>query len=189
MRKILQHFLEFIKSPSDRKLYATHKHSYIKIFFTLFVCEIALTLTPLPVVMLLDQWVPLVYRMEKYHSSPIKLFFLAVLFVPFLEELIFRYGIKYRNFYRWVISRNTWRKYYRWIMYSSVLVFGLIHLWNYDNEQFLFYLFCFVFVFSQLTGGVVLSFIRVRLGFRYAVFYHALWNMSAIFIMGWFIIW
>ena len=99
------------------------------------------------------------------------IFLSAVLIAPFIEELIFRYPLqKVKN------------KQYRIILYIvSSLLFGFIHIINYDlNESHLKYLF--IITSPQIFTGFVLGFIRLKYGFWYSVLNHSLYNFI---ILGW----
>lgn len=60
----------------------------------------------------------------------------------------------------------------------SILVFGLIHMENFlveDIEQMKFIELILTFI-SQIFGGIILTFIRLRYSFKYGVVYHGVYN-------------
>ena len=59
-------------------------------------------------------------------------------------------------------------------------MFGLVHLTNYTNNENVFYILAPFTIISQILGGLIISFIRVRLSFIYGVFYHSLWNFIVL---------
>ena len=61
------------------------------------------------------------------------------------------------------------------------MIFGFVHLTNYTNEGFWFYVFSPIIISYQLIGGLVTAFIRVKYNFFYGMLYHSLWNASLIF--------
>ncbi|MEI5985669.1 MULTISPECIES: CPBP family intramembrane glutamic endopeptidase [Sphingobacterium] len=179
MLKILRHYWHFIKNPSDRRLWPIHPSARTKVFFTIFLLDVSILILIFPIYMLIDYINPMVSTMDNTFETPWNVFWMGVIFVPLVEEILFRFLIKYKGFYGFIISRNTWRKYYRWIFYSSVILFGFVHLGNFDNNNFLFYFLSLFIVLSQLIGGISLGFIRVRINFFAAFLQHALWNLMA----------
>lgn len=180
MLRIIYHFLQFIKNPSDHKLRPLTKNTVSKIFFSLFLFNIAIMVLILPLLYFIDFLAPLINHPDLLFESPVGVIIAIGIFAPLIEEFIFRYFLTYKRFYDNFISRNNWRKRFRWIVYSSTLIFGLIHLENYMNDSWIFYSVALIIVLPQITIGFILAYIRVRLGFRYSIFYHALWNLSIL---------
>lgn len=58
---------------------------------------------------------------------------------------------------------------------SSVLIFGVIHLLNYESLPLL-YGGILVFVLPQIWGGILMAYLRVKQSFRMAVLYHCVYN-------------
>ena len=65
---------------------------------------------------------------------------------------------------------------YPYLIYLSALIFGLIHLGNYQGLELSG--MSLAFVLPQISVGFVLVFIRVRLGFWISVFFHFVWNTA-----------
>ena len=87
-----------------------------------------------------------------------------------------------RNFpIRYIFSQKLWDKIFPFLVYASSVIFGFVHLDNYTNDGFWFYVFSPIIIASQLIGGFVIVFIRVRYNFFYGMLYHSLWNASLIF--------
>jgi membrane protease YdiL (CAAX protease family) len=73
---------------------------------------------------------------------------------------------------------------FKWIYWAFGLVFGLIHLGNYDGSWSSFIFFTPVLCLSQIFGGLLLGYARMRYGFWYGVALHAANNtIPAIFII------
>jgi membrane protease YdiL (CAAX protease family) len=106
---------------------------------------------------------------EKYSS--ITIFFLMVIIAPIIEEFIFRGPL--------IFFRKA--SYFPWVYYFSCLLFGLVHLGNFDNANDLLWL-APILVAPQFVMGFFLGFLRVRLGLRYAVLMHMTHN-GIIFIL------
>lgn len=73
-------------------------------------------------------------------------------------------------------KQNLWRTCFPFIFYFSALIFGLIHLSNYEgltvkDPTFILY------ISSQIVGGLSLGYIRIKHGLKYSIFYHAAFNM------------
>lgn len=91
-----------------------------------------------------------------------------LLFAPLIEEYFFRYPLRLEK-------NDALRKFY--IVLSS-FVFGFIHIFNYQldasNMKFII-----LITSPQIFLGFVLANIRLRFGFWYGVFFHALSNLIA----------
>lgn len=62
----------------------------------------------------------------------------------------------------------------------SILVFAMVHIDNYnlvDIAQLSFLEITFTFS-AQIILGVIVSLLRIYFSFRYAIFYHAIYNSS-----------
>jgi len=94
----------------------------------------------------------------------------ALVIAPFLEELIFRYPLRF--FKTWLLP----------VLVSSTL-FSLIHLYNYTiyNDKISLYL---LLLAPYFLAGVSLSRIRLRYGIYYAVAMHFLYNLIVILVKG-----
>jgi hypothetical protein len=78
------------------------------------------------------------------------------------------------------ISR-FWKNHFRWIFYFSIVVFGLVHIINYElNIRNI--LLGPIIVLPQLISGTFLGFIRIKYGFIYGYTAHIL-NNSIAFLM------
>lgn len=106
-----------------------------------------------------------------------------ILVVPFLEEIMFRSILRYHSFFAKKISREKWDQYFPYLVYTMSIAFGLVHASNYYNDSLTFYILSPLILLSQLSGGFVLSYIRVRINFYYGFIYHALWNLMAALLI------
>lgn len=114
----------------------------------------------------------------------------AVVIAPLFEELVFRLPLRYNKNWIWrkmeklfhLEQRVFWTKNYRYILYTFVFLFGMLHLVNYSNKEFLFYLITPLIVGSQLFGGLLLSYVRLKLGFWWGVAHHGIWNGLVIIL-------
>ena len=144
----------------------------------------------------------------------------AVIFAPLVEELIFRWPLRYSQngvmlialigfwvvwgeFYKieginkivfwgvfvggtaavvgiinWRRSQiyNFWAVHFKWVYWTLALIFGLIHLSNYDGSWRSFLVHWPVLCIHQTVGGLLFGYARVRYGFWYGVALHAMNN-------------
>lgn len=105
---------------------------------------------------------------EKY--SIFILFILVAIVAPLIEELIFRAPLVFfKNF-----------KYFNIVFYTTIILFGAIHLSNF--ERYMSYLWLApIIVAPQLVAGTFLGYTRVKLGLFYSILLHALHN-AVIFL-------
>lgn len=116
----------------------------------------------------------------------IAILFLTVIIVPFIEELIFRLFLKWKRNYliqfivlvipqsKEALSR-FWHLHYSWVFYFSVIVFGFVHITNYEMTEIPIWVIPFL-VLPQLFAGAIIGFLRVRYNFMHGFYLHALHN-------------
>ena len=109
---------------------------------------------------------------------------------PIFEEIIFRAGLRYNKIIPLRIinyinmkqtgktkeeveskSRAVWNKYFSAIFYSSTIIFGLIHSFNYPINLFVI-LFLPIIVLPQFITGFLIAYMRVRYNFIYGLLLH-----------------
>ncbi|MBU2996159.1 CPBP family intramembrane metalloprotease [Cellulophaga baltica] len=100
---------------------------------------------------------------EKYNEFII--FLLAVIFAPLLEELLFRAPL--------VFFKNS--HFFKYAYYNSALLFGLIHLTNFESFTENIWL-APILVAPQIAAGFILGFTRVKLGLGWSILLHACHN-------------
>ena len=66
------------------------------------------------------------------------------------------------------------------LFYISALIFSMLHLsiYNFDAENSIY--FIPLFLFPYFIAGILLGYIRLKLGFFYVVLFHALHNLLFI---------
>ncbi|TYB76769.1 CPBP family intramembrane metalloprotease [Bizionia gelidisalsuginis] len=105
----------------------------------------------------------------KDYSPPVILLLVAIV-APVLEELLFRAPIT-------LFCKN--KTFFKTAFYAFTLLFGFIHIFNYDLTLKIL-IFSPILVAPQLVLGVLLGFLRVKIGLVYAMVLHALFNASLI---------
>jgi hypothetical protein len=69
-----------------------------------------------------------------------------------------------------------WEKYFILVFYILTFLFGIFHMANYQLNSFSALTLAFVFSIPQIIGALFLGFVRIRLGFIWAVILHVLFN-------------
>ena len=104
---------------------------------------------------------------EMFNSySAAMIFFLAVIIAPLLEELIFRAPLG--------LFKKS--EYFKHAFYISVLLFGLIHIGNFQDIEGYYWLIP-ILVAPQISAGIFLGFIRTKLGLLWSMLLHAVHNL------------
>jgi len=183
MKQIITNFFSFIRKPKDFQYSGNDKSYKWKVFFTLFIAELALLVIYLPIFYLIDNYITIEDAFE-LNLNVISSFLLLVLLIPFLEEVFFRLGLRRKGLIEIFFNEQQWEKYFPVFIYTSSIIFGLVHISNYVNFSWWFILLSPILVLSQLIGGFILTYLRVRFNFWLGFMYHALWNFTAIFLLG-----
>ena len=183
IKRVLWDFVSFLRHPKDVQTKESFKRKLQTIFILLVgkMCVFCFVLIPLND--LVEHFVSTDSKLDLHKKSITSAIFIAVVLAPVFEEIGFRLILR-RNFpIKYIFSQKLWDKIFPFLVYASSVIFGFIHLDNYINDGFWFYVFSPIIIASQLIGGFVIVFIRVRYNFFYGILYHALWNMLATFIM------
>lgn len=102
---------------------------------------------------------------------------ILILFLVFI--LIFRLTMIFK------LNLNSfWNKYFKFIIYSSSILFGLVHITNYRFTESYQYLIIPILIFPQLAIGFTLSFTRLyfKKGFLICILIHMIMNIISITI-------
>lgn len=75
-------------------------------------------------------------------------------------------------------SEIYFKKYFAVFCYVSALSFGAIHIQNYSDLDWLWWL-APLLVLPQIIIGFVITYLRVRMGFRWGILAHSLYNSVA----------
>ena len=127
------------------------------------------------------------------------LIFAVIIAVPMLEEIIFRSYLRYKTNYllRFFILlfyvagkknkehiekriKKIWYKQYLYIFYFSAVLFGFVHIFNFDFDYKMLILFPIITA-PQIFGGIFIGYFRVRYNLIWGFFLHAIYNMICIF--------
>ena len=184
VKTIILDLFKFIRKPEDSQIKLNLKNKFCFILI-LLILELTITyLIILPVIDAIDEILKIEEERINYSFETFRAqIFLYILLVPLVEELIFRYILRYKKIYKRFLSKEKWYKIFPILVYFLAISFGLFHLTNYTNNSSLFYILAPVIVLSQLFGSFIITFIRVRLNFFSGVVYHWIWNFIAVIII------
>ncbi len=169
----------------------TSTHRY-RIFTVLFFAAMLLNLLVIvPLLGLVDEYVMEIEESNMLSGFTIWfLLFLTVVFAPLWEELVFRFPLKpERNYVVRFLDKlagrplfsKFWNRNFAVIFYLIALLFGFVHSFNFTNEwNALFLVLLPLLILSQSITGLFLGYIRLRLGFLWAVLFHACFNFVLI---------
>ena len=191
--------ISFLKNPVDEAGPELSVNKKLKTLISLLIIEIPLMvvlillISGLETLELVDPDNHKILDMIK--SYPVVLLLvLTVVIGPLIEELIFRLYLRYKNNYalHFLISlvsltgvRNEqkaetflislWKKRYKFIFYFSAVLFGLIHISNFEFSYTIL-LLSPILVAPQIILGLIIGYVRVRNGFVSGLLMHSLHN-------------
>ena len=124
--------------------------------------------------------------------------FAFIIAVPLLEEIIFRLYLRYKTNYllRFFILlfyvagkenkehiekriKKIWYKQYIYIFYFSAVLFGFVHVFNFNFDYKMLLLFP-ILTAPQIFTGIFVGYLRVRYNLIWGYFLHAIHNMILI---------
>lgn len=176
IKTILSDFYQFLRKPNDEQLKLNFKDKF-QFILILLGFEILVTIALVfPLMYLINEVMPIKQDRFDYADTFFSSILYWVLIVPFIEEIIFRYFLRFTKTKSILFTRKEWDKIFPFLVYIPAICFGLVHISNFANNTTLFYILSPLLVISQLTGGLIISFIRVRLNFISGVIYHWAWN-------------
>ncbi|MBL4747210.1 MAG: CPBP family intramembrane metalloprotease [Flavobacteriaceae bacterium] len=192
MNPILQQFFSYVRKPQPFFNESLTLQEKWKTIGWMLGLSFVLVFCATPLIALVDSFVtPL--KQEQFEEilgdlGLIPLLLLVAVVAPILEESIFRLFLKYkRNFIFRAFDRVSngkakifWHKNFRFFYYFSAIIFSLIHIGNYDNSSLLFYVFAPIIVLPQLIAGFTFGYVRMKLGFLWAVLMHGLYNFIIV---------
>ena len=168
---MIQDLLNFLKHPvykSDKELNLNQRFKLLFLLLTLALIIsfcLALFIGLVENIFQLDLGEHAINQLFEEYSTDF-IFLMAVIMAPLLEELLFR-GPLY-------LFRNN--KYFDAIFYLFALVFGFYHITNFEMSPMIIYLSPLL-VAPQIIIGLILGYIRVRLGLEWSILMHALYNL------------
>ena len=181
IKRVLWDFVSFLKHPKDVQTKESFKRKLQTIFILLGfeMCVFYFVLIPLDY--LIEHFVSTKSKLDYKHDTLLISIISSIILAPVLEEIGFRLILRRIFPIKYIFSQKLWDRIFPFLVYASSVIFGFVHLTNYTNDGFWFYVFSPIIIASQLIGGFIITFIRVKYNFFYGILYHALWNALIIF--------
>jgi len=79
-----------------------------------------------------------------------------------------------------VVIEKIFKKYFSYFFFTSALLFAFLHITNYNVDLVSIWYYAPLLIFPQIFLSFMISFIRMRYGFSWAVITHSLNNAIAI---------
>ena len=180
IKRVLWDFVSFLKHPKDVQTKESFKRKLQTIFILLGfeMCVFYFVLIPLDY--LIEHFVSTKSKLDYKHDTLLISIISSIILAPVLEEIGFRLILRRIFPIKYIFSQKLWDRIFPFLVYASSVIFGFVHLTNYTNDGFWFYIFSPIIIASQLIGGFIITFIRVKYNFFYGILYHALWNALII---------
>lgn len=199
LKIVFNDFIAFLKSPGEESTPDRSASSKLKHIALLYLIELPVILAFIAILSLLKHYK--LFDIGKHMGDDLlfkfsygAILFLAVIVAPLIEETLFRLPLRYHRNYVlrlivWCISitglvgkvklkqsvQRFWKTSFAWFFYGMAITFALIHMTNYANAKSLI-LLAPLLTITQLFGGLIMGYIRVKLGFMWGVTYHAAHN-------------
>ncbi len=182
--KVLKDFIQFVKKPTEFFLEKLSSKEKLKMLVTLLFFKFVFILVIVyPMKLIIDEYV-ITIKEQLSDWGVVKMVLAMIIFAPFFEEILFRLPLRYkRNYIFQILDAITgnriekmWKKQYPFFFYAFAIAFGLVHISNYENTEALFYWISPLIILSQLLGGVILGYIRLKAGLFWGMLYHGLFN-------------
>ncbi len=198
--KVVFHdFISFLKNPVEQADPVQTRSEKAKKLFTLLLMDIPLMGLLIGVLSGIEALGFFELDTTKFNvlflTIPVwPLIFILVILIPFFEELIFRLYLRYKYNYlfRFLVFTTSiggkvnhekvtnwvnrfWISRYKVIFYFSAIVFGFIHITNYEISPMVL-LFAPIIVAPQVVAGLLLGYMRVRHGVISGFILHAMHN-------------
>lgn len=174
MEALFKTIFSYLKKPTCRALELSIPEK-LKVVFKTLILALAISFLLSIIITILESFG--VFSMDQHAStdlfkeySPPVILFIVAFAAPVVEELIFRAPLT-------LFCRH--QKYFRLAFYVFTLLFGYIHIFNFDITIKIL-IFSPILVAPQIILGGFLGFLRVRLGLVYAMILHALFNATLV---------
>jgi len=183
MKDILSEIIAFIKNPKDERIEDYTLKKNIKYVLFVFCMDVLLNIFLfIPLLYLIDSIEPLITELRidyTFNTFASTLLFIGIL-IPIIEEVLFRSWLRYNTLVSSIFSKSRWDKIFKYLVYTSIIVFGLVHSSNYLNHSLFFYFTIPFIVATQTIGGILFTFIRVKFNLISSILLHSTWNTGVI---------
>ncbi|WP_237276150.1 CPBP family intramembrane glutamic endopeptidase [Tenacibaculum ovolyticum] len=176
MKETFSELIKYLRAPVLEEDNNRDNFYRFKKFFHLLIISILTATLLSPLFGLIEHlgWIDMdTHAMEELmkNMSKTKVFLFAVIVAPLLEELFFRAPI--------TLFQN--KKYFKIVFYIFAIVFGFVHLSNFQITTNVLIL-APILVAPQIILGGYLGFIRVRFGLIWSILLHASYNAFFVLI-------
>lgn len=196
LSKTYRRFLQFLRKPDDRTFTGVGCALTIKTILGLFLLNLILVGVWMLIATLFG-----VPDLENQNAKLMNLSYgmlvlVGVIAVPFVEELFFRFPLKYSRNYllQFIIAmvalfapaesrstvyanaRKIWTRIFWIFFYLMTGTFAFVHIYNYVDAKDLM-LWSPLLTLTQFITGLIMGYVRVRFGFLWAWMYHGLFNL------------
>jgi CAAX amino terminal protease family. len=182
MKKLVFDIYYWIKNPDSHRINLSLSRK-ILLLCQVLVLKILMVIPFMAMIGMIETYI-LSFEYQSLEGRPIVIVAALILVLSVIEEFIFRFPLKYKRNYlfrfidRFLNGRieKIWISHFKYFVYSSILLFGFVHLLNYKNSEPSFYLFSPFIIGGQLLAGVFYSYVRIKLGFIWSVLLHISYN-------------
>lgn len=194
--KSYKRFLRYLRTPDDRSFAQLDFSFKIKTLASLLLLNVVFA----------SLWILVIYVFGKEDLENLNAAFLqmpywtmlliVVVIGPFTEEVIFRFPMKYSRNYLlqfliamvalfapaeskseiYANARTLWKRFFWVFFYLMSSIFAFVHIYNYVDAKHLL-LWSPLLTMVQLITGLIIGYIRVRFGFLWGWYYHAIYNL------------
>ena len=175
MKNIAINFFDFLKNPHEKFNETLSIKQKWEFLFYILVLDFILVIFASAIISFIDSFL---FELESdsieeifSNKGAFSILILAALVVPFIEELLFRFFLKY--------ERNLLFHFFDFLTKNKAKIFWdnhFMHLTNFSNTNILFYILAPLIVLPQFIGGLTLGYTRLKLGFFWGVLQHGLYN-------------
>lgn len=170
---LLISFFRFVQNPRQPAYpEATTREKWVQVLGYFLIMDFLISMIlwyGVPLGSALGWYHPVQDRVSLADRSLGEIVFSALIIAPWFEEGFFRYYLgKYRK-----------GKYFPWFYFLISLIFGLIHILNYEIDATHLYFIPWI-VSCQIFSGFLFGYIRVVYGFGFAVALHFGHNVLAV---------
>lgn len=180
MKKYFIDLFRFYKNPKDERIDNYTLKKNIKYIIITFLLDLSLFIILFPFLYYLSKnnLIPEdVERIDYADNTFYKSLIIVAFLVPAIEEIIFRLPMRYNKLYAYVIPVKVWNVLFKILVFTLPLLFGFVHLYNYGQITFSLIIIAPVLIGSQIIGGYLYTFLRVKFNFASALVSHSLWNL------------
>ncbi|MDO3695059.1 CPBP family intramembrane metalloprotease [Wenyingzhuangia sp. chi5] len=192
----------FLKKPVDKPDNNTTLNEKILKLFLILILDLVISTIIILLLSILEKYGLFStenYKLELLKSmSKSEVIILCIIVIPIIEELIFRLYLRYKNNYLlrllvslfYITGRNRknliekrikkiWYSKYGYIFYFSAILFGFVHILNYDLNKNLL-IFMPIITLPQIFVGILAGYLRVRFNLIWGYLLHAIHNLVCV---------